>query len=140
MDFPEIGTPPSLGIDATDPVAGDTPLAQMLELLQGEGTAQTDAAIARLPPEQLDQLAAAAQRKCEDNLDLMRCLVDCADVILLREPAEAARDRLLRLNGHLATLLGDHERLTELHENATYYRDHPQVADRVANYWRRNWA
>lgn len=140
MDFPEIEAPPSLGIEGIDPAAGDTPLARMLELLQGEGTAQTDAAIARLSPEQLDQLAAAAQRKCEANLDLLRCLVDCADVILLREPAEAARDRLLRLNGHLATLLGDHERLTELHENATYYRDHPQVADRVANYWRRKWA
>lgn len=140
MDFPEIEAPPSLGIEAIDPAVGDTPLARMLELLQGEGTAQTDAAIARLPPEQLDQLAIAAQRKCEANLDLLRCLVDCADVILLREPAEAARDRLLRLNGHLATLLGDHERLTELHENATYYRDHPPVADRLASYWRRKWA
>lgn len=140
MDFPETRTTPLQDTNATDPAEADTPLAQMLELLQGEGAAQTDAAIARLPPEKLNQLATAAQRKCEANLDLLRCLVDCADVILLREPAEAARDRLLRLNGHLATLLGDHERLTELHENATYYRDHPQVADRVANYWRRNWA
>ncbi|MBP3985570.1 hypothetical protein J5837_14245 [Pseudoxanthomonas helianthi] len=131
---------PLLDANRADQVEGETPLARVLELIQGEGIAQTDAAIARLPPEQLDQLATAAQRKCEANLDLLCCLVDCADVILLREPAEAARDRLLRLNGHLATLLGDHERLTELHENAVYYRDHPQVADRVANYWRRNWA
>ncbi len=110
----------------TDPAEGDTPLARILELLQGEGTAQTDAAIARLPPEQLDQLAVAAQRKCQDSLDLLRCLIDCADVILMRESPEAACDRLLRLNGHLATLLGDCECLNELHENATSYRRHPQ--------------
>lgn len=140
MDFPETRTAPLPDTSAIESAEGEAPLNRMFELIQGEGTAQTDAAIARLPPEQLDQLAVAAQRKCEDNLDLLRCLVDCADVILLCEPAEAARDRLLRLNGHLATLLADHERLTELHENATYYRDHPQVADRVANYWRRNWA
>lgn len=127
MDFSETRTTlPNAG--ATNAAEGDTPLGRILELLQGEGTAQTYAAIARLPPEQLDQLAVAAQRKCQDNLDLLRCLIDCADVILLREPAETACDRLLHLNGHLATLLDDCERLGELHDNATYYRDHPQVA------------
>lgn len=140
MEFPETRTitPPDTG--AINPAEGDTPLARILELLQGEGTAQTDAAIARLPPGQLDQLAVVAQRKCQDSLDLLRCLVDCADVILLREPAETARDHLLRLNGHLATLLDDCERLGELHDNATYYRHHPQVAGPLAEYWRRSWA
>lgn len=135
MDFPETRTTLLSNL-----AEGDTALARIFELLQGEGTAQTDAAIARLPPEQLDQLAVAAQRKSQDNLDLLRCLIDCADVILLREPAETARDRLLRLNGHFAILLDDCERLGELHDNATYYRDHPQVAGPLAEYWRRNWA
>lgn len=125
---------------AVDLAKGDTPLARILELLQGEGTTQTDAAIARLPSEQLDQLAIAAQRKCQDSLDLLRCLIDCTDVILMRESPETACDRLLRLNGHLATLLDDCERLGELHDNATYYRHHPQVAGPLAEYWRRNWA
>ncbi len=140
MDFPETRTTQRPDATATSPDQYDTPLVRILELLQGGGTGQTDAAIARLPPEQLDQLATHVQRKRQDSLDLLRCLVECADVILLREPAESAHDRLLRLNGHIAGLLDDYERWDELHDNAIYYRDHPNVAERVAAYWKRSWA
>ncbi|WP_411833296.1 hypothetical protein [Pseudoxanthomonas mexicana] len=136
MNFP---IPPS-DADAPDPAGDVTPLVRILELLQGEGTGLTDASIARLPPEHLERLAVAAQRKSQDSLDLLRCLLNCVEIILRREPAETARGSLLNLNGHLAGLLEDHERWVGLHENAVYYRDHPQVAERLARYWKRSWA
>ena len=140
MDFPETRTTPPPDAGTAHPADDDTPLARILELLQGDGTGQTDAAIARLPPAQLDQLATHVHRPRQQTLHLLRCLVDCTDTLLLRDPPDTARDRVLRLNGHLATLLDDYERWDDLHDSATYYRHHPNVAKPLARYWRRTWA
>lgn len=140
MDFPETRTTPPPDAGTPSLADDDTPLARILELLQGDGTGQTDAAIARLPPDHLDQLATHVHRQRQHTLDLLRCLVDCTDIILLREPPDTARDHLLRLNAHFAHLLDDCERWDDLHDNATYYRHHPNVAQRLARYWRRTWA
>jgi hypothetical protein len=110
----------------------DTSLTTILDLLQGENHECPDAALARLSVDQLHRIATAAQRKSQDCLDQIRCLVDCAGILLMRKPPADACDRVLHLNLHLATLLDDHQRWDDLRQNADDYRHHPDVAA----YWK----
>lgn len=114
----------------------DTPLTTILDLLQGEDHECPDAALARLPVDQLHRIATAAQRKSQDCIDLIRCLVDCTGMLLMRLPPTDACDRVLHLNLHLASLLDDHQRWVDLCENAEDYRRKPDVAARVATAWK----
>jgi hypothetical protein len=140
MDFVDVE--PVMPADAETSVGrstsstDDIPVATILDLLQGEGSDRTDAALARLPAEHLQRIATAAQRKSQDCLDLTRCLVDCTAELLMRLPPTDACDRVLHLNLHLASLLDDHQRWVDLRENADDYRRQPDVAARVATAWR----
>ncbi|WP_454258092.1 hypothetical protein [Pseudoxanthomonas mexicana] len=87
-------TPPQYAAAARR--VGDSPLTTILDMLSGEGGDDPDSVLARLPAEHLDCIAAAAQRKGQDCLDLVRCLVDCIANLLMRlKPADAC-DRILR--------------------------------------------
>ncbi len=140
MDF--ANNEASMPADATTSNQGaihsieDTPLTTILDLLQGEDHECPDAALARLPADQLQRIATAAQRKSQDCLDLIRCLVDCTGTLLMRLPPADACDRVLHLNLHLASLLDDHQRWDDLRENASYYRQHSDVAARIATEWK----
>jgi hypothetical protein len=115
MDF--VSSDAATRAGSTTPL-DDTPLTTILDLLSGEDSGDRDSILARLPPEHLDRIATAAQRKGQDCLDLARCLVDCTAQLLMRlKPADAC-DRVLHLNLHLATLLDDHDRWDELHTYA----------------------
>ena len=109
----------------------ETPLT-ILDLLQGEDHECPYAALARLPADQLHRIATAAQRKSQDSLDMIRCLMDCTGILLMRTPPAYACDRILHLNLHLATLLDDHQRWDDLRQNADDYRHQPDVAARDA--------
>lgn len=130
MDFTANDMPPQDAAAARN--TEDTPLTTILDLLQGEDHECPDAALARLPADHLHRIATAAQRNSQDCLDLIRCLVDCTGMLLMRKPTTDACDRALHLNLHLATLLDDHQRWDDLRENADCYRHQPDIAQRVA--------
>lgn len=112
----KIETPPQ-DVAATHSV-DDTTLTTILDLLSGEGSDDPDSVLARLPAEHLDRIATAAHRKGQDRLDLARCLVDCTAELLMRLTPADARDRVLHLNLHLASLLDDHDHWYDLHVHA----------------------
>lgn len=114
------------------------PLVQILELLQGEGTGRTDAAVARLPPHAMDQIALAAQNKGQHCVDLVRCLLECSNEALMTSDEQSARRRALQINAHIGQLLDECVRWCELQDNATYYRWHPELTARVAEYLSRS--
>ncbi|WP_152540904.1 hypothetical protein [Luteimonas huabeiensis] len=101
-------------------------------LLGGTGDQDADAGIAGFDAERLDALQRAAQRESEDCLSRLRCLLELLDSSLVVGSLPLSRDSLHRLSYHLLRALSDHERWHALAANAGYYRDHPELAERVA--------
>lgn len=110
-----------------------SPLDEAIEALLGSaGDQDADAGIADFDPARLDALQRAAQRESEDSLGRLRCLLELLDSSLVVGSLPLSRDSLHRLSYHLLRALSDHERWHALALNAGYYREHPELAERIA--------
>ncbi len=108
------------------------PLDDALHLLQADpGHSLADPGLARLTPAGLDRLFLAARRQAERNHDGILLLLD---LLQLAQQAESIPPRRLmpgvvrQLRHHVE----DQHRWQALADNAAYYRDNRQVAERVA--------
>ncbi|HEV7269511.1 hypothetical protein [Pseudoxanthomonas sp.] len=112
--------------------ASPPPLDDALHLLQADpGHSLADPGLARLAPAGLDRLFLAARRQAERNYDGILLLLD---LLHLAQRAEDAGHRRL-LTGVVRQLrhhVEDQQRWQALADNAAYYRDNRQVAERVA--------
>ncbi|MEL1266079.1 hypothetical protein [Pseudoxanthomonas putridarboris] len=107
-------------------------LDRLLHLLQGTtANSLADPGITVLSPSQLDQLTLSARRQaehCQDGillvLDLLQGMLDNGAM-----PDAATMRRLVR---QLHDQFHDQQRWHSLADNAAYYRDHTQVAERIA--------
>ncbi len=109
-----------------------TPLERLIHLLSGSADATlADTGITCLSRDRLDAVSSNAQEESETCLDraflLLRLMQHTLENGCPPEPSE-----LMTLAQHITQLLQDHERWHTLADNAAYYRDHPQVATRIA--------
>lgn len=121
---------------ADHPAAGASPplvpLDDALHLLQADpGHSLADPGLARLTPASLDRLFLAARRQAERNHDGILLLLD---LLQLAQRAEEGHPRPLMpgVIRHLRHHVEDQHRWQALADNAAYYRDNRQVAERVA--------
>ena len=110
-----------------------TPLERLIHLLSGSADATlADTGITRLSRDRLDAVSSNAQEESETCLDraflLLRLMQHTLENGCPPDPSE-----LMTLAQHITQLLQDHERWHTLADNAAYYRDHPQVATRIAD-------
>jgi hypothetical protein len=104
----------------------------VIRLLQGQGggAAQTiaDSGIAHFDIADLHALAANALSESEACLERLRLLLD----MLEAASTMLTRRDLARIARHAMRSLADYRRWCDLADNAAYYRDHHDVACRVA--------
>lgn len=132
-----VAAAPDRAVPVCEPVESPSPLDALIGLLQGSTERLlADAGIAGQGRHRLDLIAVAAGQESETCLDRMRCLLALMDAGLATDPPALARGSLVSATRHLARLLADFERWHSLAGNAAYYRDHPQVAAKVAQKWR----
>jgi hypothetical protein len=110
-----------------------TPLDRLICLLSDSTNATlADTGIVRLPRDRLDALSGNAQEESEACLDRAFLLLRLMEHTLHNgcppDPSE-----LTTMAQHITHLLQDHQRWHTLADNAAYYRDHPQVASRIAD-------
>lgn len=108
------------------------PLDDALHLLQVDpGHSLADPGLARLTESCLDRLFLAARHQAERNHDGILLLLD---LLQLAQGAERVstrrlmRDAIHQLRHHVE----DQQRWQSLADNAAYYRDNRQVAERIA--------
>ncbi|HEX7804191.1 MAG TPA: hypothetical protein VF471_15680 [Pseudoxanthomonas sp.] len=112
---------------------GQTPLETLLNLLQGGSPcALADAGIAARDPQTLDRISAAAELESDECLDRIHCLLELLQATLTTDPPALSQITLIGALRHLTRFLTDHQRWHVLADNAAYYRDHPEVANRIA--------
>lgn len=112
---------------------GPTPLETLLNLLQGgSACALADSGIAACDPQTLDRISAAAELESDDCLDRMHCLLELLHASLTTDPPALSHITLTGALRHLTRFLTDHQRWHVLADNAAYYRDHPEIANRIA--------
>jgi len=109
-----------------------TPLDRLICLLSDSTNATlADTGIVRFPRDRLDALSGNAQEESEACLDraflLLRLMEHTLHNSCPPDPSE-----LMAMAQHITHLLQDHQRWHTLADNAAYYRDHPQVAARIA--------
>ena len=109
-----------------------TPLDRLICLLSDSTNATlADTGIARLSPDRLGAMSGNAQEESEACLDRAFLLLRLMEHTLQNgcppDPSE-----LTTMAHHITHLLQDHQRWHTLADNAAYYRDHPQVAHRIA--------
>lgn len=108
------------------------PLDDALHLLQVDpGHSLADPGLARLTPTGLDRLLLAARHQADRNHDGILLLLD---LLQLAQRAEGAGTRRL-MPGVIRQLrhhVEDQRRWQALADNAAYYRDNRQVAERIA--------
>ncbi|MCD7097807.1 hypothetical protein [Stenotrophomonas sp. MMGLT7] len=112
----------------------DTLIGLLLDNLKDQ---DADSGIAGFAQERLHMLERAARRESEDCLERLRCLLELLDGSVAVGGPPPSRELLQRLCHHLLRALVDHERWQSLADNAGYYRDHREVAARVAQAWQR---
>ena len=128
----------TLDTPTTSPLAdlppdGPSPIETLVHLLQGGGDyVLADPGIAGYGRPMLDHISGAALRQSEQCLDQMRCLLSLLYAHLNVEAPVIARDTRTSAVKRIYGLLSDHERWRALADNASFYRDHPEVARRVA--------
>ena len=110
-----------------------TPLERLIHLLSGSTNATlADTGIVRFSRDRLDAMSGNAQEESEACLNRAFLLLRLMEHTLHNgcppDPSE-----LLTMAQHITCLLQDHERWHTLADNAAYYRDHPQVAARIAD-------
>lgn len=113
------------------PVSAVTPLDDALHLLQADpGHSLADPGLSRLTPAALDRLFLAARRQAEQSHDGILLLLD---LLHYAAPAGGGHGRLLpRVVHQLRHHVENQQRWQALADNAAYYRDNPQVAERIA--------
>lgn len=108
------------------------PLDDALHLLQADpGHSLADPGLARLTAAGLDRLFIAARYQAERNHDGILLLLD---LLQLAQPAEGISPRRL-MSGVVRQLrhhVEDQHRWQALADNAAYYRDNRQAAERIA--------
>lgn len=110
-----------------------TPLERLIHLLSGSTNATlADAGIARLPPDRLSAVSGNAQEESEACLDRAFLLLRLMEHTL-ENGCPPDSSELLMMALHITHLLQDQQRWHTLADNAAYYRDHPQVATRIAD-------
>jgi hypothetical protein len=128
-------TPPSNGTHAPERMPRSplpAPLDDALHLLQADpGHSLADPGLARLTPAGLDRLFLAARRQAERNHDGILLLLDLLQ--LAQNTGNANPRRVMfgvvrQLRHHVE----DQHRWQALADNAAYYRDNRQVAERIA--------
>ncbi len=110
-----------------------TPLDRLICLLSDSTNATlADTGIVRFSRDRLDALSSNAQEESEACLDRAFLLLRLMEHTLHNgcppDPSE-----LTTMAQHITHLLQDHQRWHTLADNAAYYRDHPQVAARIAD-------
>lgn len=110
-----------------------TPLERLIHLLSGNTNATlADAGIASLSPDRLSAMSDNAQQESDTCLDRAFLLLRLMEHTLENGyPPDSSE--LLTMAQHITCLLQDHQRWHTLADNAAYYRDHPQVASRIAD-------
>lgn len=115
-----------------------SPIETLVHLLQGGGDyVLADPGIAGYGRPMLDRISGAALRQSEQCMEQMRCLLSLLYAHLNVESPDIARDTRTYAVKRIYGLLSDHERWRALADNASFYRDHPEVARRVATTSRR---
>ena len=109
-----------------------TPLERLIHLLSDSAeNTLADTGITRLSRDRLDVMSGNAQEESETCLDraflLLRLMQHTLENGCPPDPSE-----LMTIAQHITHLLQDHERWHTLADNAAYYRDHPQIATRIA--------
>lgn len=136
-ELPEMTDPPPTRPIPGPPTHGDapTPLETLIDLLQGQASCTlADTGIAHHDRHTLDRIASAADRESEHCLDHMTGLLQLLDASLAHHPPDATPDHWQSTVRHLTWLLANHQRWHTLADNAAYYRDHPEVASKIAAY------
>ncbi|MBD9478750.1 hypothetical protein [Pseudoxanthomonas sp. PXM02] len=124
--------PPSAARPAAEASPPLVPLDDALHLLQADpGHSLADPGLARLTPAGLDRLFLAARRQAERNHDGILLLLD---LLQLAQHAEGGHPRRLmpEVVRQLRHHVEDQHRWQALADNAAYYRDNRQVAERIA--------
>ena len=109
-----------------------TPLDRLICLLSDSTNATlADTGIVRFSRDRLDALSGNAQEESEACLGRAFLLLRLMEHTLHNgcppDPSE-----LTTMAQHITHLLQDHQRWHTLADNAAYYRDHPQLAARIA--------
>jgi hypothetical protein len=134
QSLPEASDPTAQTADAFTFADSHTPLDRLICLLSDSTNAiLADTGIVRFPHDRLDALSGNAQEESEASLDRAYLLLRLMEHTLHHgcppDPGE-----LTTMAQHITHLLQDHQRWHTLADNAAYYRDHPQVAARIADF------
>ncbi len=109
-----------------------TPLDHLVRLLQGGAEpAIADAGIAAFPAAHLERISANAKQEadlCHEGAELLLDLLESS----LENGCAPAPEAMLRMVRQLRRLACDQRRWHDLADNASYYRDNPHVAARIA--------
>lgn len=117
------------------PADAPTPLETLIDRLQGGANSTlADSGIARFDRNSLDRIAACAARERESCEERMRCLLELLDAAMVGNRENLPDPLLLATVQQALGLLRDARRWHELSDNASYYRDHPEVAERIARH------
>ena len=110
-----------------------TPLETLIDRLQGSASSTlADSGIAGFDRDSLDRIAGCAERERGSCERRMRCLLELLDAAMAGDRANLPDSLLLATVQQVLRLLRDARRWHELSDNAAYYRDHPEVAVRIA--------
>ena len=108
------------------------PLDDALHLLQADpGHSLADPGLARLTQAGLDRLFVAARRQADRSHQGILLLLDLLPLAQRADPAAASR-LVAGMARQLRHHLEDQQRWQALADNAAYYRDNRQVAERIA--------
>lgn len=117
-----------------DPLDEATPLDRVLNVLQGLDAADADSALAQFGAGPLDVLTSGAALQASLCAERMRSLFELLDCCTASGTLPPSRQVLSRTAQQLLALLAEHQRWLQLADNARYYRDHPDMAARVARF------
>ncbi len=119
-------------VDGAHVIDEALPVSRLLEILEGGENALADGGIAVFSSEDLDRMSAHAASQAGHDLDRLRVfleLLDCCASAGALLPSRAVLGMLCRQS---LLLLAESRRWNVLSENAAYYRDHRDIARRVA--------
>ncbi|WP_157062467.1 hypothetical protein [Pseudoxanthomonas dokdonensis] len=112
--------------------AESTPLSRLIHLLSGDDPISlADTGITPLCRDRLDAIAGNASHEGDNCLACAQLLLSLMETTLEND-CPPDNHQLLSLARHVLRLLRDQQRWHTLADNAAYYRDHPQVAARIA--------
>ncbi|KRG70016.1 hypothetical protein [Pseudoxanthomonas dokdonensis] len=120
------------------PPASPHVLDQLLRMIQGGVSSSiADPGLAALSRPCLEQISASAQRQADQCGETTLLMMELLQQ-LLDEPSPQSPDLLRRLSRQQHACYLDQQRWQSLADNASYYRRHPRVAERIACWFTRN--